>query len=91
MKIIEKNYKWNGSLSKRQSTKRLILHHAESSNCTSYDIHQWHVKRGGPGLDMISLLEKMDRYIVFVQKIQLGLMPVVQTLIVSEFVLKENL
>ena len=34
MNIIEKTYKWNGKLSNRKSTNRIILHHAESKSCT---------------------------------------------------------
>lgn len=50
MNIIEKTYSWKGSLSKRSSTKRIILHHAESSSCTADDIHQWHLARGWSGI-----------------------------------------
>lgn len=50
MNVIEKNYNWNGSLSTRKSTTRAILHHAESSNCTADDIHQWHLNRGWAGI-----------------------------------------
>lgn len=32
MNIIEKTYNWNGSLKNRTSTKRIILHHAESNH-----------------------------------------------------------
>ena len=45
-----KNYSWNGKLSTRKSTTRIILHHAESSNCTADDIHQWHLNRGWIGI-----------------------------------------
>ncbi len=50
MKIIEKEYSWKGSLSVRRATKRIILHHAESSRCTADDIHQWHIDRGWFGI-----------------------------------------
>lgn len=50
MNIIEKTYSWKGSLSKRKSTKRIILHHAESSSCTADDIHRWHLARGWSGI-----------------------------------------
>ena len=50
MKIIEKEYSWKGSLSVRRATKRIILHHAESSRCTADDIHQWHLDRGWSGI-----------------------------------------
>lgn len=35
MNIIEKTYNWKGSLKNRTSTKRIILHHAESKSCTA--------------------------------------------------------
>ena len=50
MNIIEKTYNWNGSLKNRTSTKRIILHHAESKSCTADDIHSWHLKKGWSGI-----------------------------------------
>ena len=49
MNIIETNLKFQNSLSKRYSTKQILLHHAEASHCTIYDIHQWHLSRGWAG------------------------------------------
>ena len=50
MNIIEKTYKWNGKLSNRKSTNRIILHHAESKSCTADDIHSWHLENGWAGI-----------------------------------------
>lgn len=50
MNIIEKTYNWNGKLSTRSKTSKIILHHAESSSCTADDIHQWHLDRGWSGI-----------------------------------------
>ena len=50
MNIIEKTYKWNGKLSNRKSTNRIILHHAESKSCTADDIHRWHLANGWAGI-----------------------------------------
>ena len=50
MNIIEKTYNWNGSLKNRTSTKRIILHHAESKSCTADDIHRWHLANGWAGI-----------------------------------------
>lgn len=50
MNIIEKTYKWNGKLSNRKSTNRIILHHAESKSCTADDIHRWHLANGWCGI-----------------------------------------
>ena len=29
---------------------KIILHHAEASSCTVYDIHNWHIKNGWTGI-----------------------------------------
>lgn len=50
MNIIEKTYNWNGGLKNRTSTKRIILHHAESKSCTADDIHSWHLANGWAGI-----------------------------------------
>lgn len=50
MNIIEKTYKWNGKLSNRKSTNRIILHHAEAKSCTADDIHSWHLANGWAGI-----------------------------------------
>lgn len=50
MNIIEKTYKWNGKLSNRKATNRIILHHAESKSCTADDIHSWHLANGWAGI-----------------------------------------
>lgn len=46
MKIIEKTYDLNGTLSIRNKTERIILHHADSSSCTADDIDKWHKGNG---------------------------------------------
>lgn len=46
MQIIEKTYSLNGNLAIRSKTERIILHHAESSNCTVEDIDRWHKNNG---------------------------------------------
>lgn len=49
MNIIETNLSF-GSLSRRGSTKRLILHHAEASSCDASTIHKWHKANGWAGI-----------------------------------------
>lgn len=49
MEIIETNLEFR-NLEKRKLTRRIILHHAESSNCTAEDIHRWHLDRGWAGI-----------------------------------------
>lgn len=57
MNIIETNLSF-GSLSKRKSTNRIILHHAEASTCTAEDIHRWHKERGWSGAGYHFLVRK---------------------------------
>ena len=49
MNIIEQSYKWNGSLSKRLSTKYIILHH-RAGNGDVQSIHQTHLANGWSGI-----------------------------------------
>lgn len=46
LNIIEKTYKINGNLSIRNSTERIILHHAAASQCNVDDIDRWHKQKG---------------------------------------------
>lgn len=41
MNIIESNLSFGGMAS-RNTTRRIILHHAEATSCTAQDIHRWH-------------------------------------------------
>lgn len=50
MKIIEKSYKWNGSLSKRSKTEYIIIHHAAATKCSADDIHKIHLGNGWTGI-----------------------------------------
>lgn len=50
MNIIEKTYNWNGSLSQRKKTTRIIIHHAAAVICTADDIHRWHLNNGWCGI-----------------------------------------
>ena len=50
MNIIEPNWSWKSSLSKRASTKYIVLHHAEASNCSVYDVDSWHKSNGWSGI-----------------------------------------
>lgn len=57
MNIIETNLNFGG-LSKRGSTKRIILHHAEAKTCTAADIHRWHKEKGWSGAGYHFLVRK---------------------------------
>ena len=58
MKINEVTYTWNGALSKRRSTSRIILHHAAASKCTAQQIHSWHLANGWVGIGYHFLVRK---------------------------------
>lgn len=48
MNINESNLTFK-SLSSIGKIERIILHHAESKNCTIYDVHRWHLNNGWAG------------------------------------------
>lgn len=50
MRIIDPKLKFKGQLLKRRLTKYIVLHHADASTATVYDIHQWHLKNGWAGI-----------------------------------------
>ena len=50
MQIIEKTYNWNGTLTKRQKTNYIVLHHAAASKCSADDIHRIHLNNGWAGI-----------------------------------------
>lgn len=58
MKINEVTYKWNGALSKRRSTSRIILHHAAARKCSAQQIHSWHLANGWVGIGYHFLVRK---------------------------------
>ncbi len=49
MAIINKTYKWNGSLSRRSKTDYIVLHHAAASGAAD-DIHRMHLNKGWAGI-----------------------------------------
>ena len=50
MKIIECNLPRNGNFAWRGRTEEVILHHAEASSATVWDINQWHLDNGWTGI-----------------------------------------
>ena len=50
VKINEVNYKWNGVLTKRSKTEMIVLHHADATQCTPQQVHQWHLNNGWSGI-----------------------------------------
>ena len=58
MNIIETSLKFKNSMTNRSATKRIILHHAEASQCTAEDIHRWHLNNGWAGAGYHFLVRK---------------------------------
>lgn len=58
MKINDANLTFNGTLSRRSATRRIVLHHAEASTCTPQDIHRWHLNNGWSGAGYHFLVRK---------------------------------
>lgn len=50
MQIVETNLQFNGSLNKRKSTKRVILHHSASPDVPASTIHGWHLGQKWSGI-----------------------------------------
>ncbi|WP_084413195.1 N-acetylmuramoyl-L-alanine amidase [Desulfovirgula thermocuniculi] len=50
MKIIETNLRFNQPLGYRSRTDFIVLHHADATNCTVWDVHQWHLNNGWAGI-----------------------------------------
>lgn len=57
MQIIDPHLSF-GRLSRRGSTNRIILHHAEASTCTPEDINRWHKANGWSGAGYHFLVRK---------------------------------
>ena len=49
MEIKETKLNWAGSLAKRSTIDMIVLHHASATNCTIYNIHNWHLANGWAG------------------------------------------
>ena len=46
MEIIKTNLKQNGVLTYSNIPNKIVLHNADSNNCTVEDINQWHLENG---------------------------------------------
>lgn len=58
MTIKETNLKFTNTPSKRYSTKRIVLHHADASICDAATIHRWHQANGWSGMGYHFLVRK---------------------------------
>ena len=50
MQLVETNLQFNGSLNKRKSTKRAIIHHSASPDVFASTIHGWHLNQKWSGI-----------------------------------------
>lgn len=50
MNIIDVDLKFNSNMQYGNVPNKLILHHAEASNCSVQDIHSWHLNNGWAGI-----------------------------------------
>jgi peptidoglycan hydrolase-like protein with peptidoglycan-binding domain len=57
MKIIDTNLQFRG-LSYGNNPQKIIVHHAEASHCTVYDVHQWHLENGWTGIGYHFFVDK---------------------------------
>ena len=42
MTILQTKFAWKNALTKRQNTRKIVLHHAAAKTATVQQIHQWH-------------------------------------------------
>lgn len=51
MQVIETNIQFKNTLTKRKSTKRIVIHHSASDSKTTWQqINQWHLNKGWSGI-----------------------------------------
>lgn len=58
MNIVEHKYSFASVLSKRKSTKKIVLHHAAAKVCSVNDVHSWHLANGWAGIGYHFLVRK---------------------------------
>lgn len=58
LRIIETNLQFRGELTPRAQTDYIVLHHADASQCTVYDVHQWHLNNGWAGIGYAYFVDK---------------------------------
>lgn len=61
MNIIETNLNWAGALAKRSKIDMIVLHHAASSHCSIYNIHNWHLSNQWSGCGYHYFINKEGR------------------------------
>jgi N-acetyl-anhydromuramyl-L-alanine amidase AmpD len=59
--IIDSKLNWGGALAKRSKIDMIVLHHAAATNCTVYNVHQWHLANGWSGCGYHYFIKKDGR------------------------------
>lgn len=60
MKIVETHLNYSRPFSKRLTTTKIVIHHADASECDAKTIHQWHQDRGWSGMGYHYLVRKKN-------------------------------
>lgn len=58
MNIIKSDLKFRNNLAIRTKTTKIVLHHADASNCTVNMVHNWHLNNGWSGIGYHFLVRK---------------------------------
>lgn len=58
LRIVETNLQFRNGLTARSRTDYIVLHHADASRCTVYDVHQWHLNNGWAGIGYAYFVDK---------------------------------
>jgi hypothetical protein len=58
LQIVETGLQFRGGLTARKQTDYIVLHHADASRCTVYDVHQWHLNNGWAGIGYAYFVDK---------------------------------
>lgn len=61
MEIIDSKLNWGGALAKRSKIDMIVLHHAAATNCTVYNVHQWHLANQWSGIGYHFFVKKDGR------------------------------
>lgn len=61
MNIIETDWYWYGTMSKRASTDYIALHHAASIACSAQQVDEWHKSNGWAGIGYHYFVRKDGR------------------------------
>lgn len=60
MKIVNPNIKFSNTPLKRSATKKIVVHHADATNCGAQTIDKWHKQNGWSGIGYHFLVRKKD-------------------------------